>query len=99
MDYLDFDDILFLSVFAHNLISNPFLSPVPFKLPFFPVNLCIGGDQDPKLHIYIYIYISLISHPKLPSQWSFTIFIGLVVVPPTPLKNDGVRQLGLWHSQ
>ena len=23
----------------------------------------------------------------------------LVVGPPTPLKNDGVRQLGLWPSQ
>ena len=23
----------------------------------------------------------------------------LVVEPPTPLKNDGVRQLGLWNSQ
>ena len=68
MDYLDFDDILFLSVFAHNLISNPFLSPVPFKLPFFPVNLCIGGDQDPKLHIYIHI-------PDIPSQTPIPVVI------------------------
>ena len=70
---------------------------------FYVIYLC---ERSLKLLIYIYIYDSIRWFIIHELMWTIDIstinrsyILVLVGGIPTPLKNDGVRQLGWWHSE
>ena len=69
---------------SYSWMVHPCISPDPYSMfDFIPVTSFIANNR-----IYIYIH----------STQCIYIYTGWLVVS-TPLKNDGVRQLGWWHSQ